>query len=134
MGAISWQLFGKHADWCSLYFLHQPLQEAEGVVAKVIPSHFTFGDDGNGRSIRTVHYQFKEHTGVGRTGTSWTEQSSPKTGDKVRIEYLSARPVVSRIVNLRSAPLPLWVGAVICFPLAGLACILRAGFNSRYEM
>lgn len=126
IGALTWQMFGRHADWASLRFLQQPLTRAKGSVLETISTRFTFGDETHGTPIGSVRFEFADHAGLKWQGRSWTESPAPKRGEQVTVEYVSSRPGINRIVDFRSGPLPLWAGAVMLFPVLGVICLIKA--------
>ncbi len=127
IGAIAWLMFGQHADWTSLLFLRQQLTQTNGIANDVTRTGFTIGDEINGTPIHSVRFEFSDPTtGIKWNGRSWTEGRPPKRGERVTVEFVTTQPRINRIVNFRSAPLPLWVGAVLLFPIIGVICILRA--------
>lgn len=121
-------MFGQHADWSTFLFLRKQLGQADGIVRAVTRTEFTLGDETNGAPIYCVDFEFADPAGIQRTGASWTEDRPPGRGAQVTVEYVTSQPVINRIVNFRSGPLPLWTGAVLLFPIFGAACICRAVF------
>ncbi len=122
IGAIAWQFFGRHADWKSLRFLAATCQQTDGVVISTTPSGYTIGDEIGGNRIYSVRFRFKDPGGVQRRDVSWSEQKPGRPGTKIQVEFITADPIVARIVDLRSGMLPLWAGVVLCFPLFGVVC------------
>lgn len=126
IGAFSWQMFGRHADWSSLLFVRHSLAQANGVVRDVNRTGYTVGDEFNGAPICSVHYEFSDGAGRFWKGRSWTERQVPRVGEQVVVEFAISHPQISRIKNLRSGPLPLWAGTVLLFPIFGINCIVTA--------
>jgi hypothetical protein len=126
IGAITWQLFGRHADWPSLLFFQKQLTQANGIVLDVTGTGFTIGDETKGAPIVSVRFEFTDPAGLQRRGRSWTESPAPKRGEQVKVEFVASQPGVNRIVDFRSGVLPLWAGSVLLFPIFGAICILKA--------
>lgn len=126
VGAITWQMFGRHADWPSLLFFQKQLTQANGIVLDVSGTGFTIGDETNGASILSVRFEFADPAGLQWRGRSWTERTAPKRGEQVTVEFVASQPGINRIVDCRSGALPLWAGAVLLFPIFGFICILKA--------
>ena len=126
VGIITWLIFGRNADWASLRFLQRKLNQTNGVVTNVSDSGFTSGSEFSQSPTRLVQFDFVDHDGTKRSARSWTDSTSLRRDDQVRIEYAQSSPEICRIMNYRSAPLPLWCGLVLSFPLLGLYFIIGA--------
>jgi len=126
IGAITWQMFGRHADWQSLLFFQKQLNQANGIVLDVSGTGFTIGDKTNGAPIVSVRFKFADPAGLQFRGRSWTESPAPKRGEQVTVEFVASQPGINRIVGFRSGALSLWAGAVLLFPIYGVICILKA--------
>ena len=126
IGAITWQMLGRHADWQSLRFFQKQLNQANGIVLDVIATGFTIGDETNGAPIVSVRFEFADPAGIQWRGRSWTERPAAKHGEQVTVEFVASQPGINRIVGFRSGALPLWAGAVLLFPIFGVICILKA--------
>ena len=126
IGAITWQMFGRHADWQSLLFFQKQLNQANGIVLDVSETGYTIGDETNGAPIVSVRFEFADPTGLQWQGRSWTESPAPKPGEQVTVEFVASRPGINRIEGFRSGALPLWAGAVLLFSIFGVIFILKA--------
>lgn len=126
IGLIGWQVFGRHADWVSLFTFRGPLEQVRGVVIGVNPSGFTVGGEFQSDPIHAVRFSFEDSQGIRRQGVSWTDHPPPQRGDPVPVQFVESEPDSARIVGFRSGPLPLWVGAVLLFPAHGLICLVQA--------
>ena len=126
VGSMAWLIFGRNADWATLRFFQQTLRQTNGLVVVVSNSRFTSGSDFDQSPIRVIRFSFTDHLGNKRSAESWADSTSLKRDAQVRIEYVETRPEICRILGYRAAPLPLWAGLVLLFPLFGTYLILMA--------
>jgi hypothetical protein len=76
------------------------------------------GAEENGSPIYRVHYTFVDEGGVARRGVSYTKDSAVHGNREV--EYVAADPDQSRLVGMRSKPIPALVALILLLPLIGL--------------
>ena len=126
VGVFAWFIFGRNADWKSINFYRSQLQQTNGFVTSTSTTGFTSGDGMDGSNVYEVRFTFDGPDNRKIAGTSWTDDTPPKRGAKIQVEYTTSIPVTARIVNMRSGVLPLWTGAVLVFPIFGVYCIVRA--------
>lgn|GEM_PF-881979 len=98
---------------------------ANGVVKRVTA---TSAKENKSR-VHEIEYVFNESNGATRTGTSYSAYDVPKSGDAVRIEYVTGDPGYNRIEGMRRAEMPIFVVFVVIFPIVG-ALIGVAGIRA----
>ena len=128
IGVITWQLFGRHADWKSLHFLGVATHQVDGVVVSITPTGYTVGDELHGTPIYAVRFTYKDLGNVRHRAISWSEKQTGPPGTKVQIEIAESDSSIARISGYRSGMLPLWAGLVLLFPIFGALCISKVFF------
>ncbi len=114
-------------DVSSLWKFSGEMVQATGRVIDLEGTNYSEGgsDDTPGTPVFAVRYEFTDSRGVAHQGRSYTLGSLHAPGAPVKVEYRADDPEVSRIVNARSAPAPIWVLLVIMiFPTIGVLFLL----------
>lgn len=126
VGVFAWFVFGRNADWKSIRFFRSQIQLANGVVTSASTTGYTMGSKTSGTDIHEVRFTFDGPDNLKSAGSSWTDYTPPKRGEKIQVEYVTSNPDIARIVNMRSGLLPLWAAGVLGFPLFGIYLIVMA--------
>ncbi|UCG49609.1 MAG: DUF3592 domain-containing protein [Phycisphaerales bacterium] len=122
--------FALRADLTSWYLFRGRLETCEGTDTASKKTSFREGGSKRrrGTPVYANHYSFTDSAGAEHEGVSYKTGVRLNTGDKVTVEYLAARPEISRIKGMRRKPVGLWGLLVVLFPLVG-ACLVISGIR-----
>ncbi len=122
--------FALQADLTSWHLFRGRLETCEGTVTASKKTSFREGGSKRrrGTPVYANHYSFTDSAGAEHQGVSYKTGVRLNAGDKVTVEYLAARPEISRIKGMRRKPVGLWGLLVVLFPLVG-ACLVILGIR-----
>ena len=120
--------FTLQADLTSWHLFRGRLETCEGTVTASKKTSFSEGGSKRrrGTPVYANHYSFTDSAGAEHQGVSYKTGVRLNAGDKVTVEYLPARPEISRIKGMRRKPVGPWGLLVVLFPLVG-ACLVISG-------
>ncbi len=129
-GSIFFWAFAMNADATSWLVFRGDPPTALGTVTGV-------GDTRareNGQRVWTVAYSFRAGDGALRQGTSYVSGTAPKVGERVTVEFVEARPEVSRIQGMRRAMFGPGALFVSLFPGLGCLMVVFAFRSGRHKL
>ncbi|UCG48137.1 MAG: DUF3592 domain-containing protein [Phycisphaerales bacterium] len=122
--------FTLQADLTSWHVFRGRLETCEGTVTASKKTSFSEGGSKRrrGTPVYANHYSFTDSAGAEHQGVSYKTGVRLNIGHKVTVEYLAARPEISRIKGMRRSPVGPWGLLVVLFPLVG-ACLVILGIR-----
>jgi|YelNatPaOPRAMG01_1025707.scaffolds.fasta_scaffold00775_15 hypothetical protein len=123
-GTVFARLFAGNADLTSWLLFRGQVQTAPGIITASEPTHFSQGggEHSKGTPIVAHHYRFAV-SGTNYQGVSFCTGGGLRKGQSVVVEFIPDKPELSRIRGMRRQPFGPAAGAVVLFPVTGLALV-----------
>jgi|SaaInlStandDraft_1057018.scaffolds.fasta_scaffold144041_1 hypothetical protein len=118
-GLIFARIFIPMADLSFASFSGE-LKEIQAEVTEVMGTNLSVNES----TVMEIQYHFFDEKGEEYWGFSYKTGSTPRSGEKVTVEYPKGDPSTSRIQGLRNKPMPALSLLVLLFPLIGLVMLI----------